>query len=155
MNTAPNRSRHSRPATGANSTAMVPVKTFIVEDSPVILDSLVSTLEDLTEVQVVGTAINEKAAVGWLRNAGKNCDLVIVDIFLKSGSGLGVLQAVGQMPNPARRIVLTNYATEEMRKRCVELGADRVFDKSSELDSLVSYCGRIADGSATRPGDLL
>jgi DNA-binding NarL/FixJ family response regulator len=133
---------------------MFPMKTFIVEDSPVILDSLVSTLEDLTDVQVVGTAADEQSAVGWIRNAGKSCDLVIIDIFLKSGSGLGVLQAVSQMPSPARRVVLTNYATAEMRRRCAELGADRVFDKSGELDSLIRYCARIADGSATVPGDL-
>jgi DNA-binding NarL/FixJ family response regulator len=130
------------------------MKTFIVEDSPVILDSLVSALEDLTEVEVIGTAGDESTAVGWIRNAGKTCDLVIIDIFLKSGSGLGVLQAVRQMTSPMRKIVLTNYATPEMRRRCIELGADRVFDKSGELDSLISYCGRISDGTATAPGAL-
>jgi DNA-binding NarL/FixJ family response regulator len=130
------------------------MKTYIVEDSPIILDSLVSALEDLTEVEVVGTAADEQTAVGWMRNAGKSCDLVIIDMFLKSGSGLGVLQAVNQMGSSARRIVLTNYATTEMRRRCDELGADRVFDKSAELDSLISYCGRIADGTATVPGEL-
>jgi DNA-binding NarL/FixJ family response regulator len=133
---------------------MSALKTFIVEDSPVILDSLVSTLEELTEVKVVGTAADEQTAVGWMRNAGSQIDLMIVDIFLKSGSGLGVLQAANSMGSTARRVVLTNYATPEMRKRCTELGADRVFDKSDELDSLIAYCGRIADGSATAPGAL-
>jgi DNA-binding NarL/FixJ family response regulator len=138
-----------------SSLSMMPaLKTFIVEDSPVILDSLVSTLEELTEVEVVGTAADEQTAVGWIRNAGGQIDLMIVDIFLKSGSGLGVLQAANSMGSPARRVVLTNYATPEMRKRCTELGADRVFDKSDELDSLIAYCGRIADGSATAPGAL-
>jgi DNA-binding NarL/FixJ family response regulator len=133
---------------------MIPMRTFIVEDSPVILDSLVSALEDLTEVEVVGTAADEQTAVGWMRNAGSDCDLVIIDIFLKSGSGLGVLQEVRQMGSRARRVVLTNYATAEIRKRCVELGADRVFDKSDELDALITYCGRISDGTVTAPGDL-
>jgi DNA-binding NarL/FixJ family response regulator len=130
------------------------MKTFIVEDNQLILESLVSTLEELTAVRVVGTAGDEQAALLWLRRPGTECDLLIIDMFLKSGSGFGVLQATGQMATSTRRVVLTNYATAEIRKRCTDLGANRVFDKSSELDALIDYCGRIADGSATAPGEL-
>lgn len=131
---------------------MLPLKTFIVEDSAVILENLIAALEELTEVRVVGTAADEEAAVAWMRNEAGRFDLVIVDVFLNSGSGLGVLQAANQMSSHSRRVVLTNYATMEMRKRCMEIGADRVFDKSGELDQLINYCGRIADGRATAPG---
>ena len=142
------------PQTFLEPSTMSPMKTFIVEDSPVILDSLVSTLEELTEVRVVGTAADQETAVSWMRNAGNNCELVIIDIFLKSGSGFGVLQAVDEMASPAKRIVLTNYATSELRSRCAKLGADRVFDKSGELESLITYCARIAEGTTTQPGEL-
>jgi len=37
------------------------------------------------------------------------------------------------------RVVLTNYATPEMRSRCQELGADAVFDKSSELEEMLTW----------------
>ena len=37
-------------------------------------------------------------------------------------------------------VVLSNYATPDMRKRCAQLGADAVFDKSNEIDALVDYC---------------
>ena len=33
-----------------------------------------------------------------------------------------------------------------MREKCAELGADRVFDKSSELDELIAYCTRLGEG---------
>ena len=49
----------------------------------------------------------------------------------------------------ARRVVLTNYATPDMRRRCAELGAHRVFDKSAELEELLAYCASLsADASA-------
>jgi hypothetical protein len=35
-----------------------------------------------------------------------------------------------------------------MRRRCQELGADRVFDKSSELDELIAYCLDVAASKA-------
>jgi DNA-binding NarL/FixJ family response regulator len=43
-----------------------------------------------------------------------------------------------------RRVVLTNYATPEIRAECLALGASRVFDKSSDIEALVSYCNEIA-----------
>ena len=59
------------------------LKTYIVEDSQVIRDSLIATLEELVPVAVVGTADTEAGAVQWLANADNPVDLLIVDIFLK------------------------------------------------------------------------
>ena len=134
--------------------AMSSLRTFIVEDSPIILDNLVATLEELADVKVVGSVPDEKAAVAWIRSGEHDFDLIIIDIFLKSGSGLGVLRAAQEAGVKARRIVLTNYATPDIRKRCAVLGADRVFDKSGELEDLIDYCGRIADGTASVSGGL-
>lgn len=140
---------------------MSPLRTFIVEDNKVIYDNLVSTLQELANVEVVGHARNETEAVNWLTGTGgagevegDRFDLMIVDIFLLTGSGLGVLKAAQDAGLPGRRVVLTNYATPDIRKRCAQLGADRVFDKSCELEDLISYCERISDGTATAPGDL-
>lgn len=137
---------------------MSPLRTFIVEDNKVIYDNLVSTLQELANVEVVGHARNETEAVDWLTGEGgvdgDRFDLMIVDIFLLTGSGLGVLKAAQDAGLPGRRVVLTNYATPDIRKRCAQLGADRVFDKSCELEDLISYCERISDGTATAPGDL-
>ena len=124
---------------------MSPLKAFLVEDSPVIRENLVAALEEMAPIEVVGTAEDESSAIAWLNEAQNICDLVVVDIFLKSGSGLGVLKAATHLP--AKLVVLSNYATPDMRRKCLELGADRVFDKSNEIDALILYCGRLADGS--------
>jgi DNA-binding NarL/FixJ family response regulator len=126
---------------------MVKLKAYIVEDSAVICENLIATLEEIVPVDVVGTAADEATAVRWLTEPGNEFDLVIIDIFLKGGSGLGVLRSA---PVPAQRykmVVLSNYATQDMRSKCLELGADRVFDKSNEIEALISYCGRLAADS--------
>jgi DNA-binding NarL/FixJ family response regulator len=124
---------------------MTSLTAFIVEDSPVIRENLVAALEEMAPIQVVGTAEDEASALRWL---GENvCDLAIVDIFLKSGSGLGVLKTASLSDRPIKLVVLSNYATPDMRRKCLELGADRVFDKSNEIDALILYCCRLADGS--------
>lgn len=123
---------------------MHPLKTYIVEDSRVIRESLIAALEELGPIEVVGTAEDESTAVQWLSTPGNRFDLVIVDIFLKGGSGLGVLRAAYAVQQPHKRVVLTNYATQDMRRKCLEVGADRVFDKSHEIDALILYCGGLA-----------
>jgi DNA-binding NarL/FixJ family response regulator len=73
-----------------------------------------------------------------------------VDLFLKQGSGLGVLEACRGRDCGQRVVVLSNYATPDMRRRCEQLGADAVFDKSNEIDALVEYCIALSD--APQPG---
>jgi len=130
------------------------IRTYIVEDNLVILGNLRDALEELTDVEVVGTAADEEAAVNRMRQDTRGIDLMIIDVFLASGSGLGVLRSARQLNVQARRVMLTNYATPEIRRRCAELGANRVFDKSNEIEHLIDYCGRISDGTATVPGAL-
>lgn len=128
------------------------VRTYIVEDNPIILDNLRDTLEELTNVKVVGTAADEESAVRCMRNDARDVDLMIIDVFLASGSGLVVLRSAQELRIRARRVVLTNYATQDIRRHCTDLGADRVFDKSREIEDLIAYCGSISDGSATAAG---
>jgi len=127
---------------------MSPLRTYIVEDSPLIRENLIATLEELGPVEVVGSAEDEASAVRWLAAPGNRADLVIVDIFLKGGSGLGVLRAAAKQPQRRRLVVLSNYATEDMRHRCLDLGASRVFDKSNDIDALIAYCTELAAGEA-------
>lgn len=121
------------------------LKTYIVEDSALIREDLIEALEELTSVTVVGSAADERSALHWLSDEQHAVDLVIVDIFLRAGSGLGVLRAMGLRRAPRTRlVVLSNFATADMRRRCLELGADAVFDKSQEIDALLLYCRRLA-----------
>ena len=123
------------------------LKTFIVEDSSVIRENLIELLQEMSPVQVVGTAEDETTAVTWLRSTLNACDLVIVDLFLKRGSGLGVLRAVDVARRPL--VVLSNYLSPAMRDKCLELGASAMFDKSNEIDSLLAYCERLAHATAS------
>ena len=122
---------------------------YLVEDNVLVLENLIAALEELAPVHVVGTAADESVAVDWLKADAERCDLVIVDIFLRTGSGLGVIAAARRERPGAALAVLSNYATQEMHARCLASGADRVFDKSRDIDQLVAYCLAL---SADEPG---
>jgi two-component system OmpR family response regulator len=118
----------------------VELRTFVVEDNATIRENLIGTLEELASVVPLGWSETEKDARSWLGQHRAAWDLAIVDLFLKQGSGLGVLEACQDRSRAQRVVVLSNYATADMRKRCAQLGADAVFDKSNEIDALVDYC---------------
>lgn len=122
------------------------LRTYIVEDNATIRENLIGTLEELASVRALGWAETENDAKSWLAAHDGEWELAIVDLFLKQGSGLGVLEACRDRAAGQRVVVLSNYATPDMRKRCAQLGADAVFDKSNEIDTLVDYCLQLAVG---------
>jgi two-component system OmpR family response regulator len=52
---------------------------------------------------------------------------------------LGVLRGMQSYAPPPIRVVLSNYATADMRSRCRALGAEAIFDKSNEIDELLAW----------------
>ncbi len=128
-------------------------RAFIVEDSSTIRDNLKETLQELAQFEPVGTAETEHEAKRWL--AQNDWDLAIMDLFLREGSGLNVLEACRRRKPHQKVVVLSNHSSADVRWRCRQLGADAVFDKSTELEALVDYCAqqrrRVQEDAAARP----
>ena len=118
----------------------MPLKTFFVEDNATIRENLIETLLELSDIEPVGYAETESEGSAWLTDPRHTWDLAIVDLFLRQGSGLGVVTACQKRHPEQRVIVLSNYATADVRHRCMELGVDAIFDKSNEIDALLDFC---------------
>lgn len=114
--------------------------TYLVEDNTTILANLIETLSEMADVRVTAHAATQAEASRWLDLHDGAWHLAIVDLFLKQGSGLGVLAGCLHRKSYQKIVVLTNYATPEIRLRATALGADAIFDKSTELDELIAYC---------------
>jgi two-component system OmpR family response regulator len=113
--------------------------TYLVEDNPTIRTNLIETLEEIAHLEITAHSATQHEASHWLGHHS-NWHLAIVDLFLKQGTGLGVLAACQHRTPLQKVVILTNYATPEIRMRSVALGADAVFDKSTELEALMDYC---------------
>ena len=122
------------------------LRIFLVEDNLLIRENLTSTLTEMVGAAFVGWAKGEREANDWLGNDSNDWDLVIVDLFLKQGNGLGVVAGCSSRADGKRLVVMTNYATPAVRERCMALGADAVFDKSNDIEKLVEFCFEHSDG---------
>ena len=129
------------------------IRTFIVEDSSVVRENLIAALEESAPIEAIGVAEDEPSAIAWLLAEEHRCELVIVDIFLRSGTGLGVLKGIQGLTRETKRVVLSNHATPDIRTKCLELGADEVFDKSNELEQMLFFVNRLRNEKAEPAGE--
>lgn len=121
------------------------LKIFLIEDSLLLQELLGTMLSELDGVEYVGCAGGEAEALRRL--ADNPVDLVIIDVELKQGSGIGVLDALqtdSDRYGTPRKVVLTNYGHTTMRQRCERFGMDAFFDKSLHVNQLLDYVAAAA-----------
>jgi DNA-binding NarL/FixJ family response regulator len=104
---------------------------FLVEDSLAIRERLAETIRGIAGARLVGEAGTVGKAIDGIRSTHPGA--VILDLQLEDGSGLEVLRAV-HPGSPALHVaVLTNYATDQHRRACMNAGAEFFLDKSSDF----------------------
>jgi two-component system, NarL family, response regulator DevR len=118
------------------------MRVFIVENSAIIRERLVSLLSDLQGVEVIGSAEDAVAAIESIRLMMP--DVVILDVQMPGGSGFNILQDIRQNRLPAVVIIFTNSPFPQYRQRFIEAGADFFLDKSTEFDKLLDIFNRLA-----------
>ena len=121
------------------------MKIVIVDDSAVIRQRLVRQLRELDGIEVVGEADDVPVARKLVEKLKP--DVAVLDIRMPSGSGADLVQELKQLKPAPTVIMLTNYPYPENRKKCMDLGADFFFDKSTEFQEAVRLLGRMAIGS--------
>ncbi len=119
--------------------AMV-LKTFLAEPCLETRRTLVGSLQQVAPIRFVGLANTEEGAHQWLNDLTHNWDLAIIDLQLNEGSGFGVLQEHRDRSNLQKIVVLTSYVNPDIRQRCLQSGADGVFDKTRDIEKLVDFC---------------
>lgn len=121
-----------------DATKHLPLRVYLVEDSAHVRDLLLDFLHVPGEVEIVGFSDNESESVAAIIR--HPVDAVIVDLKLREGSGMGVIEKLrGAQLIPAPKIIVfTNHPFPEIRRRAMQLGADYFFDKSADYDSVRS-----------------
>ena len=119
-----------------------PLRVLLVEDSPLLIQRISELIEDLSSVELVGTASSETEAVARLEAGG--VDAVILDLQLNTGSGFGVLRALKDTAGPAV-IVFTNFAIGAYRETALALGARHFLDKSRDYARLPAVLQELSD----------
>ena len=118
------------------------MNVFIVEDSEGVREYLQSMLTGIPGVSVAGSAGDEWEAI---KRIGELLpDVVTLDLSLRPGSGIAVLDYIKKNHAAIKVIVLTNYIDNFYTDRCKDFGADFVFDKIFQFAKVRSVLWSLA-----------
>ena len=114
-----------------------PLRVLLIEDSPLIRRSLVEAIDASGTLQVAAWADCAEDAIALLSDEA--FDAVIVDLQLKRGSGVPVLEYLQRegLIDTTFAAVLTNHALPAYRSRCEQYGVRHFYDKSFEFDGVI------------------
>lgn len=115
------------------------VRVFLVEGLGHTRNALMQWVESIDGLRVVGCASTEAEARFWLDENRGGWDLAVVGLMLEQGSTMGVLTCCRSQPRKGRLVVFSGGASPAVRDRCMQLGADAVFDKA-DTRALMAFC---------------
>ena len=107
------------------------MKVLIADDSELMRKRLITLISGLEGIDVIEEAEDCGETIKIIREL--NPDVVILDIRMPGGSGMDVLRQIKKNKISPTVIIFTNFPYPEYRKKCMELGADFFFDKSTEF----------------------
>jgi len=123
------KSQCSAPGNSCSPTGTI--RTFLAEDSPLMMALLARIVSKNQRVSIVGSAVDGQKA---LRNASTlQLDLVVTDLNMPGMDGAEVTRRLKQLPNPPIIFVVTSDDTPEARTRCQAAGADALLVKAGNL----------------------
>jgi two-component system OmpR family response regulator len=117
-------------------------RVFLVEDMPQVQGVVTELLEAIGDFEVTAARRTEAEAKLWLIENPGAWDLAVVDLVLEQGTGMGVIPTARE--NGGTIVVFSDYATEGIRRHCIDLGADAVFAKSGQMQDFIGYCSGLA-----------
>jgi len=118
------------------------MKVLLVDDSDILRNHLITILSDMENVDIVGESINTESAIKDLKK--KKPDLVILDIRMPGEGGIHVLKIARKKYPELKVIIFTDYPYPQYRTRCMEIGADYFFDKSTETEKMIEQIKQLA-----------
>jgi DNA-binding NarL/FixJ family response regulator len=118
------------------------MRLLIADDSEILRSRLCDLLSDLAGVTIVGQAHDCVSALEAVLSLKP--DVVILDIHISGGDGMGVLETIKKRADPPKVIMFTNYPYLQYRKRCLDVGADYFFYKANDFEQLVDVVKELA-----------
>jgi DNA-binding NarL/FixJ family response regulator len=119
------------------------LRVLLVEDSKVLTERLTEAIRQIPDVELIGTADTEAAALAAVRR--DPVDVIILDLHLKQGTGFGVMRALAATQLKPRIIVLTNYDLPEYKNAALALGATHFLDKARDYGRLPEVLHEICE----------
>ena len=129
------------------------IRVIIADDHAVVRRGVREILAEDADILVIGEASSGSEA---LRAVGELlCDVILLDIAMPDGGGLGVLEQLRYMKQPPRVLILSVYSEKQYAVRAFKAGAAGYLTKGSIPEELITAVKEIAAGKRYISGEMI
>jgi len=122
------------------------VSVLLVDDHEIVRMGLMTLLEDVPWIDVVGEAGSAAEAIAEV--SARQPDVVVMDIRMPGESGIDACREIRQKWPQTRVIMLTSHADDELIFRALQAGANGYVLKQVGNRSLIDALSAARDGQA-------
>jgi DNA-binding NarL/FixJ family response regulator len=132
---------------------MTPTRVLIVDDHEVFADALAACLNELPDLEVVGTATSAAQALELLEQ--HPCDVVALDLVLGEEDGLVVAQEMLNRSHGLGVVVVSGLEGGAHLVEAVKMGIRGWVSKTAHTEALVNALRGVGNGETHIPAALL
>jgi two-component system OmpR family response regulator len=125
------------------------LRVLLVEDSKILAKRLTETITQNARVELIEQVDTEAAALVVVER--ESIDVIVLDLYLKQGTGFGVLRGLAKLSKKPYVNVLTNYDLPDYKSAAAALGADYFLDKSRDYGLLPDILREICEALGLVP----
>ncbi len=122
------------------------IRVMLVDDQTLVRQGVRSLLEFAADIEVVGEAGDGESAI--VRIPELEPDVLLLDMRMPNGSGLDVLNALGERNSLPPTIILTTFDDDELVLNGIRAGARGYLLKDVALEDLLSAVRDVAAGKS-------
>ena len=120
----------------------------IVEDDPVVLESLVSFFEITDSIKIINTFSNAEDFLSWLKKDNAEEFILLLDIQLPGKSGIESLPLIKNIKPDLDVIILTTFEETDMIFKALRAGACSYISKRTSLKKILEAVNIVLDGGS-------
>lgn len=120
------------------------IKVVLCDDHAVVRRGIRDTLQEATDIQVVGEADGYASLREVLRQ--QKPDVLLLDVDMPGRSGLEILAVLQEEGSPVRTVMVSMYPEDQYAIRCLKAGAVGYLNKGGDPAALLTAVRTVAQG---------
>ncbi len=120
------------------------IKVFIVDDHPMVIEGMMSMLQNENDVDLVGHAMNAASCLGYFLH--HSADVVLMDINLPDKNGIELCHELKQRKPDVAILAISSFNQGSYVKQMIEKGASGYVFKNVSKEELLLAVTKVASG---------
>ncbi len=116
---------------------------LIVEDSAAITERLLTLFSEIKRLDILLPVADGLTA--YSRITKELPEIILLDIQLPGLTGVEILELINELNYSPHIIILTNNNNEYLKDKCLALGANEYYDKSTQFEEAVNSIKKMCD----------